>query len=74
MCERHDPQSFGMTFVRLKKKIDYPSMTNNWSHILSRRDHLINLFWNKENIKGLQLDLVLNTPAFGAERNIARCA
>lgn len=53
------PESWGMTFVRLKKKIDFPSMTSNWNEVFSRRNHLISLFWNIENIGDRKLSLTL---------------
>jgi hypothetical protein len=53
------PESWGMTFVHLKKKIDFPDMTKNWNEIISRRNHLMSLFWNKNNIGDRKIDLNL---------------
>lgn len=53
------PESWGMTFVHLKKKIDFPSMTSNWQEVISRRNHLMSLFWNNSNILDRQIDLNL---------------
>ena len=53
------PESWGMTFVKIKEKKDYISMFKDWEHIFERRNHLISLFWNKENKNNVNIDLKL---------------
>jgi hypothetical protein len=53
------PESWGMTFVKIKEKKDYISLYNNWEHIFERRNHLINLFWNEENKNDVNIELKL---------------
>ena len=54
------PESWGMTIVEIKKKKDYISEYNNWEEILNRRNYLIGLFWNENNISDVKIDLILN--------------
>jgi cephalosporin hydroxylase len=53
------PLSWGMTIVEIKKKKDYVSEFPNWKEIIDRRNHLISLFWNKENKSEVKIDLIL---------------
>lgn len=53
------PESWGMTFVKVKKKKDYISIFKDWEHIFERRNHLISLFWNEENKNNVNIDLKL---------------
>lgn len=55
----HYPSSWGMTFVHVKKHADFPSRIDNWDHIIQRRNHLISLFWNSENIGERNINLKL---------------
>ena len=52
------PDSWGMTFVTIKKHKDYLT-TENWKEIFNRRNKLIGMFWNPDNIGNLELELVL---------------
>jgi cephalosporin hydroxylase len=54
------PESWGMTIVEIKKKKDYVSEFPNWTEVIEKRNHLISLFWNKENKSDVKIDLVLN--------------
>ena len=53
------PDSWGMTIVEIKKKRDYISEFKDWEHVIDQRNRLINIFWNEENRKDLQLELEL---------------
>lgn len=52
------PESWGMTFVKLKGKSFNPSGIN-WVDVFSNRNRLINLFWNESNSSELIIDLNL---------------
>ena len=54
------PDSWGMTIVQIKKKKDYVGEYDRWSEVFSRRNQLINLFWNKDNISDITIELVVN--------------
>jgi len=54
------PESWGMTIVNLKQKKNYISLFENWVEVLNKRNKLISLFWNKENSKHLDLELLLD--------------
>jgi hypothetical protein len=54
------PDSWGMTIVNLKRKKNYISLFENWVEVLNKRNHLISLFWNEENSKHLDLELLLD--------------
>ena len=54
------PESWGMTIVEIKKKKNYISEFANWKEIIDRRNHLISLFWNKNNKSNVKIELVLN--------------
>jgi cephalosporin hydroxylase len=54
------PESWGMTIVEIKKKKNYISEFPNWKEIIDRRNHLISLFWNKNNKSNVKIELVLN--------------
>lgn len=51
------PESWGMTVVDIKKKKNYISEYKEWGEIFKRRNLLINLFWNEDNKKNLDIDL-----------------
>ncbi len=53
------PDSWGMTIVEIKKKKDYISEFVDWDRIIDRRNHLIGLFWNDNNISDVKIDLIL---------------
>lgn len=52
------PESWGMTFVKLKGK-SFKPVGINWVDIFSNRNRLINLFWNETNSGELIIDLNL---------------
>jgi hypothetical protein len=54
------PESWGMTIVNLKQKKNYISLFENWVEVLNKRNKLISLFWNEENSKHLDLELLLD--------------
>jgi hypothetical protein len=51
------PESWGMTIVKIKEKKDYISLYKKWKDIFDKRNHLISLFWNKENSKNINIEL-----------------
>jgi hypothetical protein len=54
------PESYGMTFVTIKKKKDYVSLFKDWKHIFERRNKLLSNFFN-ENIKfGGEIELEIH--------------
>ena len=54
------PKSWGMTIVEIKKKRDYKKDYSEWSEIFDRRNHLISLFYNENNISNINIDLKIN--------------
>lgn len=52
------PNSWGMTFVKIKKEIKI-NENINWVEIFSRRNYLISLFWNEENKGNVDIDIIL---------------
>ncbi len=54
---RNYPESWGMTIVEIKNKKNYYNENINWKEIMNRRNFLISIFWNKDNIGDLKIDL-----------------
>ena len=55
----HSPDSWGMTFVRIKKRRDYVSMFGDWGGVFNQRNLLTSIFWNEETVGGRKIDLIL---------------
>lgn len=55
----HYPESWGMTIITIKKKKNYVSLYKKWDEVFDRRNKLISLFWNKNNIKDIIIELQL---------------
>lgn len=53
------PESWGMTVVEIKKEKDYNQNLKNWSEVFEKRNKLISLFFNNDNIDNLEMDLNL---------------
>lgn len=54
------PESWGMTIVNIKKKKDYiSSFPSSWEEVISRRNHLISLFWDEKNVQDKNIDLLI---------------
>lgn len=53
------PESYGMTFVTIKKKKDYISLFNDWEYIFERRNKLLTNFFNENTKFGGELELEL---------------
>lgn len=54
------PLSWGMTIIEVKKKNEYISQYMNWDEVINKRNYLISLFWNSDNIKDINIDLILD--------------
>lgn len=55
----HYPSSWGMTFVKIKKKRDYVSLFKNWPKVFADRNYLTSIFWNESNCGPRKIDLIL---------------
>ncbi len=53
----HFPESWGMTVVRIKKKNEGIAKSLDWNSVFNMRNHLISLFWSRENSQGIQIEL-----------------
>lgn len=51
------PESYGMTFIKIIKKIDFKNNIKNWQSVFKKRNKLLSFFWNKSNIEGKIIDL-----------------
>lgn len=57
---KHFPDSWGMTFVQVKKKKDYVSEFKDWDFVFEQRNLLTSIFWNGGNLGGRKIDLILS--------------
>ena len=62
-------ESYGMTFVTLKKRKDFTSNVKDWSRVLERRRLIIETFLTKEDIRTLGVNLFDD---FSAEEQVRR--
>lgn len=51
------PESHGMTFIHIKNKNNFKQNSINWNYVFERRNKLISMFWNEENISNVKLEL-----------------
>lgn len=51
------PESYGMTFIKIIKKIDFKNNIKNWEKIFEKRNQLLSFFWNEDNINDKIIDL-----------------
>lgn len=56
----HYPESWGMTIVEIKNKKPFPNKTIKWTEIFERRNYLISIFWNEDNVGNLKIDLKID--------------
>lgn len=56
------PESYGMTFIKIKKKVDFKKNVKNWKEVFEKRNKLLSFFWNKDNVgdKVIDLEFVLD--------------
>lgn len=56
------PESYGMTFIKIKKKIDFKKNVKNWKYVFEKRNELLSFFWNDHNVgnKIIDLEFTLN--------------
>jgi hypothetical protein len=52
------PESYGMTFVTIKKRKDY-TKSENWEEVFQNRNNLISMFWNENNIGEIEIELTI---------------
>lgn len=53
------PESWGMTIITIKKKKNYIEQYKMWGNVISKRNHLISLFWNEHNKGEVKIDLII---------------
>jgi cephalosporin hydroxylase len=53
-------ESYGMTFIKINKKKDFKKNIKNWEKVFQKRNKLISLFWNKNNIGNKVIDLEIS--------------
>jgi hypothetical protein len=53
------PESWGMTFVKIKKKIDFKKNITDWNEVFQKRNELISNFWNPSNVGDKMIELEL---------------
>jgi cephalosporin hydroxylase len=53
------PESWGMTFVKIKKKINFKKNIENWSEVFQKRNELISNYWNTSNVGNKIIELEL---------------
>lgn len=53
------PESWGMTFIKIKKKNTFKKNIKNWDQIFQKRNELISNFWNSSNIGSKIIELTL---------------
>jgi hypothetical protein len=51
------PQSYGMVFIHIKNKNNFKQNNINWNDVFEKRNKLISMFWNEENILNVKLEL-----------------
>jgi hypothetical protein len=54
------PESYGMTFIKIKKKKDFKKNVKNWKEVFESRNKLISCFWNPNNIGNKVIDLEIS--------------
>jgi hypothetical protein len=54
------PESYGMTFIKIKKKVNFKKNVKNWKQIFKKRNQLISHFWNKDNVEDKIIDLEIS--------------
>jgi len=54
------PESWGMTIVEVKQKIDYPSRYKNWRTVLETRNKFICDLFSVDNQNGILLERLIN--------------
>jgi predicted O-methyltransferase YrrM len=52
------PESYGMTFVTIKKRKDH-TKSENWEEVFQNRNNLISMFWNENNIGEIEIELTI---------------
>jgi hypothetical protein len=53
------PESWGMTFVKIKKKINFKKNIPDWNEVFQKRNELISNFWNSSNAEDKMIELEL---------------
>ena len=53
------PESWGMTIVEVKQKIDYPSQYKNWRTVLETRNKFICDLFTEDNQNGIVLERLI---------------
>lgn len=51
------PESYGMTFIKIKEKVDFKKNVKNWKEVFEKRNQLLSFFWNKDNVGDKVIDL-----------------
>jgi hypothetical protein len=54
------PESYGMTFIKIKKKVNFKKNVKNWEQVFEKRNQLISHFWNKDNVEDKIIDLEIS--------------
>lgn len=54
------PDSYGMTFIKIKKKVDFKKNVKNWKEVFEKRNQLLSFFWNKDNVGDKVIDLEIS--------------
>jgi hypothetical protein len=54
------PESYGMTFVKIKNKKKFKENIKDWNSVFKSRNKLISCYWNSNNIKDKIIDLELS--------------
>lgn len=54
------PESYGMTFIKIKKKVDFKENVKNWKEVFEKRNQLLSFFWNKDNVGDKVIDLEIS--------------
>ena len=51
------PESYGMTFIKIKKKVDFKKNVRDWKKVFEKRNQLLSFFWNTSNVGDKVIDL-----------------
>jgi hypothetical protein len=54
------PESYGMTFIKIKKKVDFKKNVKNWKEVFEKRNQLLSFYWNKDNVGDKVIDLEIS--------------
>jgi cephalosporin hydroxylase len=57
------PESYGMTFIKIKNKVNFKNNIKNWNAVFESRNKLISYYWNSGNVGNKIIDLEMKVNA-----------